>query len=93
MDRAGRRVGSLRRSRPLPSQQLDRLVATASNLTPVREPSLAALERLPRLDAFVIERDHNSFTTSRTRRVEARSSGALSWLGVVDGDVVDCDSP
>lgn len=59
---AGQVDGSVHCVDPVPSPQLDRLAATAANLTLVREPSPAALERLPRLDAYVIDGDHNYFT-------------------------------
>lgn len=47
---------------PAPSEQLARLAAATERVTLVRTPSPAALEHLPRLDAYVIDGDHNYFT-------------------------------
>lgn len=47
---------------PAPSQHLDRLAAGAAHLTLITTPSPAAFKDLPRLDAYVLDGDHNYYT-------------------------------
>ena len=61
---------------PKPQERLVRLAAERPQLELVRETSLAALPRLPAVDAFVIDGDHNHYTVSEEMRLIEGSQGA-----------------
>ena len=61
---------------PSPQDQLVRLAGDSPELELVRETSLAALPRLERVDAVIIDGDHNYYTVSEELRAVAGASGA-----------------
>ena len=60
---------------PAPKEQLVRLAEDRPELELVRDTSLAALPRLDRVDAVIIDGDHNYFTVSEELRMLAEASG------------------
>lgn len=58
---------------PAPSVELERLAEAAARVRLLRECSPAALERLPELDAYILDGDHNHWTvTAELRTLETR---------------------
>jgi hypothetical protein len=82
VDWASERDGRVWAIDPHPEDRLVQLDAERSELELVREPSLAALERIPLPDAVIIDGDHNYYTVSEElSRIAARtSSGELPLL-------------
>ncbi len=62
VDWAERVDGSVHCVDPAPSQLLARLATRAERLTLLEEPSPAALDLLPFLDAYIVDGDHNHHT-------------------------------
>ena len=60
---------------PSPQERLVRLAEERPELELVRETSLAALPRLERADAVIIDGDHNYYTVSEELRAVAGASG------------------
>jgi hypothetical protein len=60
---------------PSPQERLVRLAGERAELELVRETSLAALPRLGRADAVIIDGDHNHYTVSEELRLIAAAAG------------------
>ncbi len=70
---AGRVDGEVHCIDPAPSVQLERLAGSTDRLHLLRGCSPAALERLPELDAYILDGDHNYWTVdAELRTLHAR---------------------
>jgi len=65
---------------PAPSVQLERLAGGAARVRLLRDCSPGALERLPDLDAYILDGDHNHWTVT-------------AELGTLDARLVDTERP
>ena len=66
---------------PSPQERLVRLAEERTELELVRETSLAALPKLGRVDAAIIDGDHNHYTVSEElRAIDAACAGELPLL-------------